>query len=62
MVKAIPVNPTIFVQIPLHSVRSYMSQFCLYVYKQIKAGSTNGSKEVVWDDVTNRFPFHKAAI
>ena len=57
-----PVNPIVSVQISLHSVRSHMSQFCLNVCTQIEAGSTNGRKQIVWDDVTNHFFFHKAAI
>ena len=50
--QATPVNPTIFVQIPLHSysVRSQMSQF------------QPMEKLVVWDDVTKSFLSHKAAI
>ena len=53
------VNPTVFIQIPLHtiiyyySVRSHVSQFHLNVYKHIEVGSTNERKWVAWDDVTN---------
>ena len=39
-----------------------MSQFCLNVCTRIEASSTNGRKQVAWDDVTNRFLFYKAAI
>ena len=45
-----------------YSVRSHVSQFCFNVCTQVEAGSTNGIKQVVWDDVTKRFLFHKAAI
>ena len=39
-----------------------MSEFCLCVCTQIEAGSTNGRKQLAWDDVRNRFLFYKAAI
>ena len=44
------------------SVTNHMSQCCLNVCTWIKAGSTNRSKQVAWDDVTNHFLFHTAAI
>ena len=63
MAQAIPVKPTMFVQTPFtYSVTSHVSQFHLNVCTQIEAGSTNGRKQVVWDDVRKYFLLHKAAI
>ena len=63
MVQATPINPTVFVQIPLHySVTSHVIQFRRNVYTRIEAGLTNGRKRIAWDDVTKHFLFHKAAI
>ena len=45
VVQATPVNPTVFVQIPLHIVlTNRVSQFRLNVCTRIKAGSTNDRK------------------
>ena len=64
MVQATPANPTIFIQISLatYSVRSYASEFCLNVCTWIEVGSTNGRKQVAWDDVAKHFLFYKAPI
>ena len=39
-----------------------MSRFHLNVCTRIEAGSTNGRKQVAWDDVTKCFLLHKAVI
>ena len=64
MVQATPFNPTVFVQIQLHScsVRSHVSQFCLNVCTRIEASSTNGRKQVAWDDVAIKaFPLPQSS-
>ena len=52
LVQSTPVNPNVFIQMPItitYSVRSHVS---LNVCTQIEAGSTNGRTQVAWSDVT----------
>ena len=65
MAQPTPVNPTIFVQIPLHNnimVQRSREPVSLEYMHTNRSSFNQWKKRVAWDDVTKRFLFHKAAI
>ena len=53
IVQATQIIHTVFIQIPLHiqCKKSHEPVLLEYICAQIKAGSTNGRKQVAWNDV-----------